>query len=73
MRCRNCGGSEQMMGAGMLTVDCTACVNGIEIEKPRIDRRSISYKESIQKIMKGEECDRETAIAIFDEAYEKLE
>jgi hypothetical protein len=58
-----------MMGGGMLATDCSACAY---VAPPPIDKRSKSYKESIQKIMESEECDRETAIAIFDEAYEKL-
>jgi hypothetical protein len=72
MRCRCCGGSEKMMGAGMLTVDCTACVGGHEVEQPPIDKRSKLYKESIAKIMAADDCDKETAERSFEEAYNKV-
>ena len=61
--------------------DCPEC-DGIgklfnnetkKVVKVEIDRRSKSYKESIAKIMASEGCDRESAVNIFDEAYEKLE
>ena len=80
-RCPTCVGSGEIMGGGFMRIDCPEC-DGIgklfnnetkKVVKVEIDRRSKSYKESIAKIMASEGCDRESAVNIFDEAYEKLE
>lgn len=62
--CRKCGGSGDILGGGMMHINCDAC-NGhgyIDIEtdeemplkynkKIVIDKRSLSYKEGVKEIM----------------------
>ena len=79
-RCPICVGSGEIMGGGMIMMDCKNChgigkLHEIKIEKPLavgIDKRSKTYRESIAKIMELHDCDREKASAIFDEEFDKL-
>ena len=79
-RCPTCVGSGEIMGGGFMMRECPQCDGDGKIydaptPKPKVelDRRSKSYKESIAKIMESEGCDREKAVEMFDEEYEKLE
>ncbi len=80
-RCSTCVGSGEIMGGGMMMMDCPRCEGVGKIfddagdKKPvkvEIDRRSKSYKESIAKIMASEDVDRDRAVEIFDEEFAKL-
>ena len=81
VRCPTCVGSGEIMGGGMMMMDCPRCDGLGKIfennadKKPvkvEIDKRSKSYKESIAKIMASENVDREKAVEIFDEEFAKL-
>lgn len=85
IRCGTCVGSGDIMGGGMMMIECPAC-NGlgvlsvqptnVDIELPKevvvIDRRSKTYREAISKIMETHKCSREEATMIFDEEFDKL-
>lgn len=58
----------------MIYKECPACKFPKEVQaeqKVAVDRRSKTYKEAIAKIMEGG-LDKEAAVKIFDEEFDKL-
>lgn len=81
-RCSTCVGSGEIMGGGMMMMDCPNCYGAGKIlsihskvdkvESVPVDKRSKGYKEAINKIMELQEISRDDAVAVFDEEYNKL-
>ncbi len=77
--CVRCGGSGKYMGNGMMLADCTLCDDDyvasgapVTLELPKIDRKSKSYHKAIKDIMQlNPDISRESAVKMFDEAYDK--
>ncbi len=81
IRCSRCVGSGEIMGGGMMMMDCNACdgagkIDDAPVERVapvvKIDRRSSTYKEAIKKIMDLHGCSSTKAVEIFDEEFSKL-
>lgn len=83
IRCKRCVGSGEIMGGGMMMMDCVACDGTGEVSdivKPEvapvtvavIDRRGKTYKEAVMKIMDLHRCSKDEAVQIFDEEFSKL-
>lgn len=74
--CIRCSGSGKYLGNGMMMADCTLCDddgNTIEVETPKIDRKSDSYKKAIKDIMLlNPSISRAEAVIMFDKAYDKV-
>ena len=73
MRCSKCQGSGQIMGNGMIFLDCD-CDDGQGCEPTvtPINRRSKAYKEAIENIMKSGDCSREDAVKVFESEFDKI-
>jgi hypothetical protein len=84
IRCRTCGGNGELLGGGMMMIDCPAChgLGMINVDATKaadvpkelisIDRRSRAYRDAITKIMETHKCSREEASMVFDEEFDKL-
>ena len=79
-RCWACGGTGDIMGNGMMMKECHHCEGfGTLDTEPKVkeivqvDRRSKSYKEAIDKIMKlHPKYTREDAVKVFDSEFDKI-
>lgn len=77
-RCPVCVGGGEIMGGGMIMKDCPNCdgYGTLDITKPVTvvvaDKRSKSYRDAITKIMDLHKVDRDEAVKIFDEEFDKL-
>jgi hypothetical protein len=77
-KCCRCGGSGLYMGNGMIMTECNLCVDDeypVKKELPsldKIDRRSKSYNNAINDIMKASSISRNEAVKVFDETYDKI-
>lgn len=73
-RCFACVGSGKIMGGGMIMKDCPHCAGSGFIAIRELDKRSKTYRDAIDKIMKlNEGISRDEAAKMFDDEYEKLE
>lgn len=81
-RCWACGGTGDLMGSGMMLKECHHC-DGYGtldesktkkvVEVVKVDKRSKSYKEAIDKIMRlHPDYTREQAVAVFDSEFDKI-
>jgi len=71
MRCGKCQGSGFYMDFGQMRQECDC--EDMKPKKPvKLDRRSVGYKEAIDKIMQSNDCEREEAIRIFDSEFDKI-
>jgi DnaJ-class molecular chaperone len=79
--CYRCGGSGLYMGNGMIMTPCDKC-NGKVLDKvitstkqitlDKVDRRSKSYRDTINTIMQTQDINHDEAVQIFDETYNKI-
>jgi hypothetical protein len=67
------------LGNGMIMTECNICGDNAPITKvsppslDKIDRRSKSYKKTIDDLMElNKKLSREDAVKLFDETYEKI-
>lgn len=76
--CIRCGGSGMYMGNGMIMTECNLCKGDNQVVKKKfpplekIDRRSKSYNNAINDIMRTSSISRAEAINVFDETYDKI-
>ena len=79
-RCWACGGTGDLMGSGMMLKECHHCEGFGTLDEPKavtpvvtVDRKSKSYKEAIEKIMKlNPKYTREDAVKVFDAKFDKI-
>lgn len=77
-RCIRCNDSGMYMGNGMMMTDCNLCSSDDIVVKKKfpaldkIDRRSKSYNDAINDIMKSSNIGRKEAVQVFDETYDKI-
>jgi hypothetical protein len=78
--CIKCGGSGLYMGQGMILDTCKcddvrpiniAPKNNVAVAIDKIDKRSKSYKSAINDLMQSSNLNRDDAIKLFDETYNK--
>ena len=75
MRCKACFGSGEIMGSGMIMIDCPKC-NSVPIKsnKPVLDKRSKSYKVALKELHAlHPKKSKDEIAAIFDEEFNKIE
>lgn len=81
-RCNRCVGSGEILGGGMMHIDCVACNGTGRINEPEtiepvkvvLDKRSGSYRDAVTKIMAlNPGISRKEAGDMFDREFEKLE
>lgn len=79
MFCDKCAGAGEILGNGMIKIECSKC-NGegsYELEeiskKKRIDKKSKAYKDAIKEIMAlNSNINREEAVKLFEKTYDQL-
>lgn len=79
MFCSRCAGTGEIVGNGMMLIDCVDCFGSGDKTAPRveepvkIDRKSKAYKDAIKEIMDlNPDLSREDAIKMFEETYDKV-
>lgn len=77
--CCRCQGSGMYLGNGMIMTECNLCGDNAQETKisppslDKIDRRSKSYKKTIDDLMGlNPKLSRDEAVKLFDETYEKI-
>jgi hypothetical protein len=77
--CYRCQGNGTYLGNGMMITDCELCGDNAQESKilppslDKIDRRSKSYKKTIDDLMElNPKLSRDDAVKLFDETYEKI-
>ncbi len=77
--CCRCQGSGMYLGNGMIMTECNICGDFTPEKKTapvtldKVDRRSKSYKKTIDDLMGlNPKLSREDAVKLFDETYEKI-
>lgn len=75
MFCKDCGGSGQRLGMGMMQEECPYCIDGQISDgkkpQPAFDKRSKQYRDAIASIMKRAKVSREKAMHLFETEYAK--
>jgi DnaJ-class molecular chaperone len=83
MFCSKCAGCGEIMGNGMIMMDCPKCDGYGEYHetKPanddksemKIDKRSSHYKDAIKEIMElNPKLSRQKAAKMFEDTYDKV-
>ena len=70
MRCSKCQGTGFYNGMGMIREECDC--EELKAKTVKLDKDSKAYKETINKIMRSNSCDREEATRIFDSEFDKI-
>lgn len=82
VRCDCCNGRRTIVGLGGMEKKCGNChgVGHVKVVEPvavvaetKVDRRSVTYKQSIKDIMDLRGCDKDEAVRIFDDEFTKLD
>lgn len=77
-KCIRCNNTRRYIGNGFMMTDCELCADSqyisndtARVDKPidKVDRRSKSYKDAINEIMRTSKVNRAEATKLFDESY----
>lgn len=83
MFCSRCAGTGEILGNGMIMIECITCEGDGEysLDKPandentdvKIDKRSSHYKDAIKEIMQlNPDISRDKAAKMFEDTYSKV-
>ncbi len=83
MFCSRCAGTGEILGNGMIMMECSACdgdgecsavkSSNDETQDIKIDKRSSHYKDAIKEIMQlNPDISREKAAKMFEDTYSKV-
>jgi hypothetical protein len=71
--CTACYGSGELLGVGMINIDCHHCDGKGKKEKIEIDKQSKSYKTAVKKIKAlNSDISDDKAHEIFEDEFNKI-